>query len=374
MTCNQFRVSDKTCWTFVSLEATDGRVGWGEASLNGMQAPLLLAAERLSVAALQTRSAQPQQFAAALQPRDLPEAAIVSAIDHALWDLHAQAAGITLAQALGGARHGSIPIYANINRRTIGRSPADFAQSARNAIAAGYGAIKIAPFDEVDPARCASGAGHAALDTGLARIAAVRAAIGPNCRLMVDCHWRFDEATASALIRAIADQNLYWIECPIAEIAVNIPSLKRLRRQANAVGIRLAGLEQGIGVDAFRPYCEAGAYDVMMPDVKYVGGLRQTLEVAALLRQHGIDVSPHNPTGPVSHAISLHVAAAIAGCDSLELQYDESDLFDALAAGTLPARINGRSALPTAPGLGLRLDARLLARHADAPVRSWDAA
>ena len=376
-------ISPKTRWVFVQLEHPDGRVGTGEATLNGQEAALATAAERLAGRALDCFDSAPERFAAAIVPADLAEAAIVSAIDQALWDLYAQGAGIRLADALGntlsvsvtvsGTPRESIPIYANINRRTVSRTPHGFAQSARDAFAAGFRAVKIAPFDEVDPALCAGGGGDAAMQAGLARIAAVRAEIGPDCRLMVDCHWRFDEPTAGRLIRAGVGSGIYWIECPLPEVDTQIPALVRLRGIANADGIRLAGLEQSIGFAAFRPYCEAGAYDVVMPDVKYIGGLREMLRATEAFARYGVEVSPHNPTGPIAHAASLHVGAVMETFDALELQFDESPLFDALVGGGLPPRIIGRSVLPAGPGLGVRLDPRLLSVHAQGAARVWTA-
>jgi galactonate dehydratase len=373
MALHAVRVSPKTIWVFVQLERGDGGVGSGEATLIGREPALLAAAGRFAERALRGPTDRPEAFAAAIVPADLAEAAIVSAIDQALWDLHALGTGDRLADALGGARREAIPIYANINRRTVRRTPDGFAQSARDALAAGFWALKLAPFDEVDPARCAGGDGPAAMRAGLDRVAAVRAAAGPHCRLMVDCHWRFDEPTALRLNSAAAELGVYWIECPLPEVDANIPALVRLRRHANGLGIRLAGLEQGIRFEAFRPYCEAGAYDVMMPDVKYIGGLKEMLRAAGAFAGYGVEVSPHNPSGPISHAASLHVAAAMETFDMLEMQFDESPLFDRLAGG-VPERVAGRSALPRGPGLGAGLDAQLLEAHADSAACVWEAA
>ena len=366
-------ISPKTRWVFVQLEDADGRRGSGEASLNGKEGALAEAADRLAAYALQSSTAAPAAFAAAIRPCDLAEAAMVSAVDQALWDLHAQKAGLRLTDALGGARRESIPLYANINRRTVERTPQGFARSARDAWDAGFRAFKMAPFDEVDVALCADGGGAAAMQAGLERVAAVRAQIGRGHRLMVDCHWRFDEATAARLIDAAAESGVYWIECPLPEIDAHIATLVRLRGRANARGIRLAGMEQAIGFDAFRPYCAAGAYDVMMPDVKYIGGLAEMLRAAEAFEAYGVEMSPHNPSGPIAHAVSLQVSAAMASFDALELQFDESPLFDTLAGTDVPARVAGSSVLPIGPGLGVRLDARLLESHADCALQAWEA-
>jgi galactonate dehydratase len=265
MTLHTVQVSAATRWLFVVMTQRDGRSGMGEASLNDGEEAVRDAASRLALRALSASPDQPAALAAGIVPSNLAESAALSAIDQALWDLHAQNAGMRLADAIGGVRRESILVYANINRRTRQRTPEGFAASARDALAAGFTALKIAPFDEVDPQECAAGRGVEAMQAGLARVAAVRAAAGPHTRLMVDCHWRFDEPTARALVDAAGALGVHWIECPVPETLDNIGALVRLRGAANARGVRLAGLELGIGIEAFRPWCEAGAYDVAMP-------------------------------------------------------------------------------------------------------------
>ncbi|MBL8380132.1 MAG: mandelate racemase/muconate lactonizing enzyme family protein [Burkholderiales bacterium] len=366
------RISPKTCWSFIRLFAKDGRVGHGEATLQGREAAIAEAAARHASAALLSDLGQPERFADTAAPVTLEEAAAVSAIDQALWDLAAQGAGLPLARKLGGVRRSQVPVYANINRRTEDRSPAGFAASARAALACGHAAFKLAPFDEVSVARCAAGEGEADMRAGLARVAAVREVVGAGARLMIDCHWRFDEATAGALIDATRELQLHWIECPLPETAETIPALRRLRARANAQGVRLAGLEQAIGRAGFQPYCEAGAYDVMMPDIKYVGGYAEMLRVADLFGRHGVAMSPHNPSGPISHAASLHVAAALADFDALEMQFDESPLFDSLLDDPLPAPRAGSIRQRDTPGLGASLSQARLASLAAVPARVWE--
>ena len=361
------RITDRTRWVFVEIACKDARVGIGEATLDGSEQAIVAASARIASLLWAIDGSDPGAFARASVPATLADAALASAIDMAMWDVRAQAARVRLVDALGGAQRASVPLYANINRRTRDRSAAGFARSARDALTAGFDALKIAPFDEVSPARCANGKGTKAMQAGLARIAAVREAIGPSIRLMVDCHWRFDEATATSLIDAAAEHAVHWIECPLPENAESIPALIRLRARAARHGVRLAGMEQGIGYESFRPFCEAGCYDVMMPDVKYIGGLRPMLHCAEQLARHGIEVSPHNPSGPVAHVASLQVSAAMRSFDMLELQFDESPLFDRLVGGGVPSRSGGSSALPQGIGLGVRLAPDVLSDCSEAP-------
>jgi galactonate dehydratase len=370
-TLHMVRITHKTCWTFIRLHTHDGLVGEGEATLTGHEDALMSVAERFVPLALRHATAEsPSGFAMQHPPADIQEAAIVSALDQALWSLHAQQSGESLAHVLGVQRT-QIPVYANINRRTELRTPDGFAASARAAMSAGYAAFKLAPFDEVTTRVCAQGQGPDAMRAGLARMAAVREAVGAAARLMVDCHWRFDEATARQLNDAAARLGVYWVECPLPELADNIPALARLRRQANALGMRQAGLEMGIGWDSFRPYCEGGAYDVVMPDIKYAGGIHQMQAISAGCAASGVRVSPHNPSGPICHAASLQVSATLEAFDMLELQFDESPLFDALVSEPFAPVVKGQTVLPAGSGLGVALDEAVMQLHLERPVRSW---
>ena len=365
------RITHKTCWTFVRLHTGDGRIGEGEATLTGREGALLAAAESLIPLALSQATPQrPGWFAECHAPDNIQDAAIVSAIDQALWSLHAQGNGQSLARTLG-VRRDRIPVYANINRRTEDRSPEGFAASARAAIAAGHMAFKVAPFDEVSPAVCAQGDGVQAMQTGLARVAAVREVIGPQARLMVDCHWRFDEPTARVLNEAAARLGVHWIETPLPESEANIPALVRLRRQCNAHGIRQAGLETSVRWETMRPFCEAGAYDVVMPDMKYIGGIREMVRTAASCEALGVEVSPHNPSGSICHAASLQMSASLGAFDMLELQFDESPLFDSLVGVRFAGIRDGHAELPPGLGLGVELVDDVLHHHADRPSRAW---
>lgn len=347
------RPTPKTRWIFVELTDAEGRIGTGEASLTGEEAAVCAHVARLGAA--------PDMLP---KPGSLAEAAAVSALDQAMGDLAAQRTGESLAAWLGGARRTTIPLYANINRRTVDRSPAGFAASARLALAAGFDAVKLAPFDEVAPPPRATAPDMA---PGLARIAAVREAVGPGCAVMVDCHWRFTPAEADALADAVAERGVSWLECPVPETAETLPALPRLRARANARGMRLTGLELAVGLDGFRPWLDAGAYDAMMPDAKYVGGLAEMLRVAEALAARGVAFSPHNPTGPICHLASLQLCAAAPTLDRLEVQFDETPAFAALVGGAIPAQPGGASVLPAGSGLGARLDPSVVAALREGP-------
>lgn len=344
-------VSDKTTWTFVRVVSADGIEGWGEATINGkaaqVGAALLLQHARLAGTLASTITG------IAPLSHDKIGWAAASAIDQALWDILAQRAGRPLGHMLAVDCSPDVRLYANINRGTRDRSPAGFAATVRAALDAGFGAIKMAPFDDLTPATAATPQGRALIRAGLDRIAAAHDAIAGAARLMVDCHWRFNAPTAAEALREAARIGVAWFECPLPETADNIADVRNLRAIANAAGVQLAGMEECSTVAGFLPW--ADAYDVMMPDVKYAGGLTELFRIADLLRARGVGVSLHNPTGSVCHAVSLHVTAAMAPGLPLEVQWAETDLLFDLPPHALPRPQAGRSVVPSGIGHGARL-------------------
>jgi len=360
------RVSDKTVWTFVRVDTAGGLSGWGEATLQGKASAVHDHVARFAPTLIGKSWASPIDVSSVVGTcgRDTAEAAAVSALDQALWDALAQEKGQGLTAALGTPKRSEVGLYANINRGTLDRSPAGFAARAREVAGRGFDAVKIAPFDEARP----DAADAARLRPGIERIAAVRDAIGPDVRLMVDCHWRLNEAAAAEVLREVEPLKLYWLECPIAEDETHFAALRRLRSQANDKGVRLAGCEMMIGQAGFRPFLEAGVYDVIMPDVKYAGGLRELLRIGEDAARHNVACSPHNPSGPIAHAHSLHLSAHLPVFPFLEFQYGESPLFFDFVTGGLPDPNSGRSEVPRGTGLGVGLGGEKLHRKLITPA------
>ncbi len=362
------RISGKTLWTFVRLRDDEGRVGWGEATLQDRAADVHAHVERHAGGWTGRAVEAPREPVAS--GGDLAEAAALCALDQAMWDLAGQAQDAPVAALMGKPGAGPVPLYANINRGIEDRSPEGFAARAREVASRGFAAVKVAPFDGVAAAALGTPAGRELLERGLARVLAVREAIGPGCSLMVDCHWRLSEAAADEVLARLAPAKLYWLECPLPEDASTLDALKRLRARANAQGVRLAGCESMTGLAAFRTFLDAGAYDAIMPDAAAAGGLAQLLRIGDEAQRRGVLCSPHNPTGPIAHLASVHVAAALAACPFLELQYGESAHFFDIVSGALPDPTHGASEVPRAPGLGAALDEAALAALAVDPPRA----
>ena len=287
--------------------------------------------------------------------------ALASALDQAFWDLDARTASLPLAHHIHAKTldTGStsppttqIGLYANINRGTKDRSPEGFAAQASAALESGHKAVKIAPFDGLTPARCDSSEGRTLIQAGLERISAVSQELGTQAELRVDCHWRFDEETATTLIEPLADRGVSWFECPIEERAANVTQLARIKEVANLSGMQLVGCETMSQWSMFAPYVENGAYDVIMPDVKYLGRLQDLAQIVHGAQTHSVDVALHNPTGPVAHLASIHATAALIPESRLEFQYDESPLFSGAIVDGTPSTNGGVTSYPNLPGIG----------------------
>jgi galactonate dehydratase len=347
------QVTPKTTWVFLNATDDTGHIGVGEASINADSAVVDVAKRYHGV--VTAGPMKIDELEGALPFATKPEAAFSSALIAAAMDLRGQAEGIPLTSMLGGAQRNTIRTYANINRRTLDRSPHGFAASAKAAQEAGFNAFKIASFDGLLPAMTLAEA-RPYLDAGVAAAVAVRTEIGDAARLMIDCHWRMNAKTAAWAIDALAATKLHWLECPVPENADTLDLLKSLRAHVNDQGVLLAGCESETLIAGFRPFLDAGAYDVMMPDVQYAGGPAEMMRIAEVLEDYGVEFSPHNPKGPIAHAHALHISAAVKGFHMLEVQFDETPRFSQLVGGTLPNASDSAFPVLTSPGLGITLD------------------
>jgi galactonate dehydratase len=288
-------------WLIVRLRTNQGIGGLGDASHSGDDAQTAREIRRM----LEMLRGRPVNSVECLRSQLNGSSVAFSAIEQAIWDISGKIAGLPVSDLLGGAVHPAIRLYANINRTTRPRTPEAFASMASQAIEAGFDTVKLAPFDEL-PQREAPGE---------PAIAAVRAAIG-EAGLMVDVHERFEGSAAIELVERMEEYRLYWLE----ETSPRLSDLAKIRRMAK---IRSAGGEKLFGVKGFLPYVQAGAVDVLMPDVKLGGGLLQVKCIAALAEAAGMLVSPHGPASPVGDQAAAQVAATMPNFLILEHVFGE---------------------------------------------------
>ncbi|KGD90186.1 hypothetical protein JL37_19680 [Achromobacter sp. RTa] len=351
-------VAPRSNWSFLKLAMDDGRCGWGELTLRAHEDAMIGILARM----MPSIRNQTLDGLAALckaypgMPAGRAGNAVISALDQACLDLIGQYLGQPICDLWGGVDRAPLRSYATVNRSVKERTPAGFAEACKAAVAAGFQGVKIMPFDAVTPRTASSAEGEAEAGRAVQRILAVRDAIGPELPLMVDCHWRLDGDAARRFIDALADARLHWLECPVPESPEWHDCIRALRKHANRAGMRLAGAENIIGGAGALPFLAQGLYDVIMPDIKYCGGYGEFARIAALAASHDVSVSPHNPSGPVAHAHTVHVCAALGITEAVEQQFAESPLFEGAVRGNAPMLREGHFHAGTASGLGIAVD------------------
>ena len=361
------RVNGRGDWLFVQLTTDAGPVGLGEASHGGVGpdrdalVAAILARQCLPLLrGRDPRAVLPALAALAPVADGFAGRTAVSACEQALWDLAGQAAGLPIHRLFGGPTRERIPLYANINRATVERTPEAFARNAAAAAAAGFGAIKLAPFDGLARRELRERAGRERIGRGLACVAAVRDAVGPTVAVYVDCHGRFDVPTACAVARELRALGVTWCEEPVP--TTDLPALVGLRPILAGQGLETLGGEQLGGIAAFWPYLAAGVWDTIMPDVKHCGGIAEAVALGHLAAARGVGIAPHNPSGPVATAASAQVVAALPEVRALEYAWGEVPWRARLV--TPPERIeDGALLVPAGPGLGVALDEETVGPH-----------
>jgi galactonate dehydratase len=281
----------------------------------------------------------------------------LSGIEQCLWDIRGKVFGLPAYDLFGGMLHPRIRNYANINRSTEVRDPAGFASMAERAIAAGFDAVKLAPFDEMPRDLSNAARTEEFTKRGIACADAVRKAIGPERDLLVDVHSHLDVDRGLQLARRMEYLNLYWLE----EVtpAQPVSMLARINQEAK---MPTAGGESIYGVKGFYPYIAAKAVDIAMPDVKYCGGMFELKKIAAFCEAAAVPVAPHGPASPVGNVSAAHVCATMPNFNILEFSYGEvpwrADLID-----PPEALDKGNIVLSRRPGLGIALNEKTIAKY-----------
>lgn len=358
-------VTERTTWTFAQFLDEAGSKAVAEVTSGGHTATAVkLLPEMLGV--LQGRELQTDtevQTRLALSDDDLQKnmamATAVSALRTAVTDLLAQKEGLAISEFLGGTARESVPLYANVNRHllTRERTPQDFANAALLAVENGFTTVKCAPFDEVTPPSTTDDILDVA-GPGIRRVAAIREAVGPDVTVLVDCHGRFELHTAALVAEELARSDIGWFEEPV-EPATDAEALAVI---ANKIGVTVAGGEHGYGRQWFDDLIDRGAVSVVMPDIKFCGGVAEGHRIGRSALAAKGQVSLHGPAGPISLLHGGHVTAALAKGMPLEHAVDEASWRHEVLS---PAELvkDGMLWIPPGPGLGATLDDSVVDRR-----------
>ncbi len=265
----------------------------------------------------------------------------LSALDIALWDIRGKALGLPLWRLLGGARE-KVPTYAS-GALMRGLSLDRVLKAAATLKERGWRAMKtqLALPGETSPA------------VELDRIRRLREAIGPEIELMCDINQRWRPEEATLMGRRIEEEGvgLFWLEDPTV-----CDDYEGLGRVAAALATPVAAGEYVYGIRPFRHLCEARSVDIVMIDLVRVGGVTQWLKVAGMAEAFNLPVVSH-----LIPEVHVHLIGAIPNGLWVEYMPWLQRLFE-----EVPRPVAGELTMPSAPGLGLKFDAKALARFAAA--------
>ena len=253
----------------------------------------------------------------------------LAALDMALWDIKGRVLGQPLYRVLGAARS-SIPTYGSGG--SLGSETDALLAEMADYVAAGHRAVKMKlgrPDDRE-------------------RVAAVREAVGRDVRIIVDATQSFTPKQALAATRALEPLDIWWLEEPVP--ARRIDWCAEVRA---ASPIPVATGETNFTTDDFRRILQAGAADILMPNLQRVGGITPWLRVASAAAVHGVPIASH-----VSAEINAHLLCGVPNGLVLEMVPWWPRLFD----GELEVR-DGHAAPPERPGFGFDIDPDVVARR-----------
>ena len=339
---NPKMVWDEKVVLLVSVTLESGETGWGEAWVDGITytvveelitktfRPLLIGQNVKYFTRIWETLFEKSVYSS---KQGLVYAA-TGAVDMAVLDAYAKALRLPLCELLG--RHAdSIPCYASGGLYGRDKTIDDLAAEMAGYVERGFRAVKIK-------------AGGAPLKVDITRVAAVREAVGPDVRLMVDSLYNHSVQEAIAFSNAIAAYDVYFLEAPIA------PTDIRGLAKVNARGATpVAGNEFAHGRYDYLRLMQENAVDYVHLDPILCGGVTEGLKIAAMASAFHMDVSFHSSSSAVCFAANIHLAAAVANCDSIEFHMVHQVLFDKVPEDTFVIDDKGRLKVPEGPGLGI---------------------
>jgi len=272
----------------------------------------------------------------------------ISGIDIALWDILGKATGQPAGRLLGGCYRERVRPYASL----LMDEPARLADHLQSVKAQGFRAFKMGwgPFGRVS----------GQLDEAIVKTA--RDTLGPDVQLMVDAggsdaFWGQGYKWALRTAEMLATYDIAWFEEPLKPDAFD--DFVALRR---AAPLPIAGGEVLTRRQSFQPWLQAGAFDIVQPDVTKVGGISEERRIGWMAQENGIRFIPHGWNTAVGLAADLHLASAFPDTDLVEY-LTGSVYVDEIVAGGWHLDADGMLPIPSGPGLGIELDVDAVAKY-----------
>jgi L-rhamnonate dehydratase len=261
----------------------------------------------------------------------------MSGIDLALWDIKGKALGLPVWKLLGGGFTRSLRPYASA---LFGATPAETGERARRFVGQGFTAVKFGwdPMGQDER-------------TDVALVREARRGLGPDADLMIDAGLVYDAKTAIQRARAFEEFHPFWFEEPLLP-----DDYLGYAKLTAASTLRIAAGEEESERKSFLQLMDVGRIDVIQVDLTRCGGFTEAIKIAALAADRGIPVVNHGFTTYLNVAAALHFLASIPNTlGLLEFVVEEGTTLRHEISEPIRA-VDGRVAVPDAPGLGLKLN------------------
>ncbi len=262
----------------------------------------------------------------------------LSGIEHACLDILGKSLDVPVWRLLGGSCRDRIRVYGG----TGGNTPEEYAANAKARVAEGFTAVKCTPFP--DPVRYVDS--PAMTDSIVARVAAIREAVGSSIDIGIDFHRVVSPAMARLLLKELEPYRPMFVEEPTHP--ENVDALLEITRSTT---IPIATGERNTTRWGFREMIEKKAAAILQPDIRHCGGILEMRKIAALAEIHYIALAPHSAADPVGVAASIQ---AMAATPNFMIQEYGDGAGDSLFVEPLTFK-DGFIELPQKPGLGFEI-------------------
>ncbi len=270
--------------------------------------------------------------------------AAISGVDIALWDVLGKSLNAPVYMLLGGNAR-QMPAYASggfyMPEKDVAEVGAEFAGYRELGYRAGKMKVAGADFTE-----------------DVARVRAVREALGPAADLMIDANNQYGAREAVRFAAAVEDQNIFWFEEPVPT-----DDLAGARFVRESITMPVAGYETETSRWGFKALIEAGAVDIVQADTVWAGGISECRRIAAFASAWSLPIAPHNFAGAVSGFANLHLLASLPGAMFFEMDQNPNPLRTQIVANWPVIDTAGRVTLPEGAGLGMQIDEATVARY-----------
>ena len=368
-------------WLFLKIMTDEGINGWGEPVIEGKAATVAAAVKELMEGLIgkdphRIEDHWNMMYRSGFYRGGPILMSAIAGIDQALWDIKGKYFEAPVYELLGGACRDSIRVYSWIG----GDRPADVGIAAREAVEAGFTAVKMNGTEELQIIDS-----YEKVDQAIERIAAVREAVGPYIGIGIDFHGRVHKPMAKILAKELEVFRPMFIEEPVLS-----ENNEALREIAQATSIPIATGERMYSRWDYKQLFNDGYVDIIQPDLSHAGGITECKKIISMAEAYDVAAAPHCPLGPIALAACLQVDATCHNAfiqeQSLGIHYNEgSDLLDYIVEKNVFEYKDGYVKIPNGHGLGIELDeehVRKLSsvghnwknpvwRHKDGSIAEW---